>query len=311
MALDPQAQALLDAAKAAGLPPVYLLPVPQARQRMEDAFRNPESPLEMGSVSEIAVPSPAGSVTVRAYFPSDEPGIGCLVFVHGGGWTLNSLDTHDLLCRQLAKAGRCAVLSVDHRRAPEHKHPAALEDVFSVLEWAFDNGDEFGWDSARIGIGGDSSGGTLSAAAALLNRDRGGRPVACQLLIYPVTDYFLPGTASYQEMATGYSLNRDFMIWFWTNYIKNETDLSDPYLCPLKAEDFSGLPPALILTAEYDPLRDEGAEYGRRLQVAGVEVKHMHFEDQMHGFMMQTRAIDRAREALRPIGEWLQGRLGE
>ncbi len=310
MTLDPQAQALLDKAKAAGASPVYLLPVPQARARMEEVFKNPDSPENVHSVEEVLIPGPIRGLVVRMYRPSERKDLGCLVFIHGGGWTVNSISTHDAVCRRLANLGNCVVLSVDHRMSPEFKYPAALDDTYNALQWALNNGSRFGWDVARVAIGGDSSGGTLATTAALLNRDRGGPTLAYQVLLYPVTDYYLPGTASYVENATGYSLNRDFMIWFWQNYIPSGVDFDDPYLCPLRSGNLSGMPSALILTAEYDPLRDEGREYAKKLSAAGVPVDLWHYDNQMHGFILQTRVIDRAREALEKVGQRLVQVLG-
>jgi acetyl esterase/lipase len=310
MTLDSQAQALLDKAKAAGASPVYFLPVLQARARMEELFKNPDPPEDMYSVKEVVIPGPMRGLALRMYRPVEETGLGCLIFIHGGGWTVNSINTHDAVCRRLSKLGNCIVLSVDHRMSPEFKYPAALEDTYTALQWAFDNGSQHGWDATRVAIGGDSTGGTLATTAALLNRDRGGLQLKYQILIYPVTDYYLPGTVSYVENATGYSLNRDFMIWFWQNYLPVNVDFNDPYLCPLRAADLSDLPPALILTAEYDPLRDEGREYANRLRSAGVPVELWHYDNQMHGFIMQTRAIDRAREALEKVGHTLRDVLG-
>lgn len=310
MALDPQAQAILDRAKAAGASPVYFLPVQQARARMEDLFKNPDPPEELYSVEDVVIPAPVRGIGIRVYRPVEDQNLGCLVFIHGGGWSVNSLNTHDSLCRQLSKLANCIVLSVDHRMSPEFKYPAPLEDTYNALQWALNNGSRLGWDAKRIAVGGDSSGGTLATAAAMLNRDRGGPQLAYQLMFYPVTDYYLPGTPSYTENATGYSLNRDFMIWFWQNYLPVNADFNDPYLCPLKAKDLSGMPPALILTAEYDPLRDEGREYAKRLMESGVPVELWHLEDQMHGFIMQTRVIDRARETLEKVGSKLRTVLG-
>jgi len=310
MTLDPQAQALLDKAKSAGVPPVYMLPVKNARERMEILFQNPDPPEKLHLVKDVVIPGPIRGLTTRLYRPTEDTDLGCFVFIHGGGWSINSINTHDYLCRRLAMSGNCVVLSVDHRMSPEYKYPAALEDTYTALQWAFNNASREGWDKARIAIGGDSSGGTLATGAALLNRDRGGESLAYQVLAYPVTDYYLPGTASYLENATGYSLNRDFMIWFWQNYLPPDIDLNDPYLCPLKAKDLSNLPPALILTAEYDPLRDEGKEYARKLSEAGVTVEQLHLDNQMHGFLMQTRVIERAKETLDYIGKKLRENLG-
>jgi acetyl esterase len=301
MALDPQAQGILDKTKALGLKPVYLLPVDEARVRMEAAFRNPYPPEVLESVEDVNMPAPVRDLKLRIYRPSENRGLGCLVFIHGGGWTVNSLDTHDFVCRRLSKGANCVVISVDHRRSPEFKYPAALEDAYAAVQWAFSNGDRLGWNPAKVAVGGDSSGGTLATTAAMLNRDRGGPKIAFQLLIYPVTDYYLPETPSYKERGTGYSVDRAFMIWSWNNYLLPDANLNDPYLCPLRASDLSGMPPTLIATAEYDPLRDEGKEYAKRLEAAGNKVELWHHDDQMHGFILQTRTIDRARKTLEEI----------
>lgn len=311
MKLNSKAQAILDAAKATGAKPVYFFPVEEARAKMEDLFRNPDSPELLESVEDVIVPSPISGMRLRIYRPCKKRDIGCLVFIHGGGWTLNSVDTHDFVCRRISKRANCIVISVDHRMAPEYKYPAALEDVFTALQWAFNNGDQYGWDVTKIAIGGDSSGGTLATTAAMLNRDRSGPQIAAQVLIYPVTDYFLPGTASYTDRATGYSLNKDFMVWFWNNYLPSKVNLNDPYLCPLRAPDLSQMPPSLIITAEFDPLRDEGQEYVKKLKAAGSEVTHLHLDDQMHGFIMLTRIIDRANETLENICDFLRVKIGE
>lgn len=295
--LDPQAQALIDAAIASGLPPVYSLPVAQARRRMRDAFiwGDPE-PIEQRK--DLIVPGPAGDLTVRLYHPSPGRRLPLIVFFHGGGWIVNDLDTHDRLCVQFAVESSCAVLSVDFRCAPEHPYPAPLEDGYAAVAWAASHGDVLGADTSRIAVVGDSSGGTVAAAVSMAARDRGGPAIRQQTLIYPVTDHLDPPTASYRERGTGYSLNRDFMEWAWQAYLPSEWSATDPYLFPLRATDLTGLPNALVLTAEFDPLRDEGTAYAGRLGEAGVPTEHWHFDDQMHGFVMQTRAIDRARLAV-------------
>ena len=309
MALDPQAQAILDAAKASGLKPIYLLSIEEARARMEAQFRNPDPPEALESVEDVSIPTPSNSKRLRIYRPSERRDLGCLVFAHGGGWVVNSLDTHDSLCRRLSKSADCVVISVGYRRAPEYKYPAAFEDTCAALQWALNNGGKRGWDAARMAVGGDSSGATLATTAAMHNRDRSGPKVKYQVLICPVTDYYLPGTSSYREMGSGYNITRDWMAWAWNNYLPENANLNDPYLCPLRAADLSGMPPALIATAEYDPLRDEGIEYAKRLQAAGVKVELLHHEDQMHGFIMQTRRIDKARKTLEIICERLREQL--
>lgn len=295
--LDPQAQALIDKAIASGLPPVHSLPVAQARQRMRGAFiwGDPE-PIEHSK--DLTVPGPAGDLPVRLYHPSPGRRLPLIMFFHGGGWIVNDLDTHGRLCVQLAVQSSCAVLSVDFRRAPEHPYPAPVEDGYAAVVWAASHGDVLGADTTRIAVVGDSSGGTVAAAVSIAARDRGGPAIAQQTLIYPVTDHLDPPTASYRERGTGYSLDRDFMKWAWQAYLPAEWSATDPCLFPLRATDLRGLPNALVLTAEFDPLRDEGIAYADRLSDAGVPTEHWHFDDQMHGFVMQTRAIDRARLAV-------------
>jgi acetyl esterase len=298
--LDPQAQALVEAAVASGLPPVYTLPNDQARARMRAAFIQGE-PEPIAVLSDLLIPGPDGGMPVRLYHPAPGTRRPLVLFFHGGGWTVNDLDTHDRLAILLAKGSGCAVVSVDYRRAPEAKYPAQVDDAYTALTWAVSNGDLLDVDPARLCIAGDSSGGTLAAATALLARDRRGPSILQQVLLYPVTDYLDPPTQSYIERATGYSLNFDFMAWSWRNYLPEQWSRDDPYLFPLRAKDLTGLPAAVILTAEFDPLRDEGDAYADRLREAGVSVDHWHLEDQMHGFAMQTRVIDRAQEAVQAV----------
>ncbi|WP_158575837.1 alpha/beta hydrolase [Streptomyces corynorhini] len=295
--LDPQAQALIDAAIASGLPPVHSLPAAQARRRMRSAFiwGDPE-PIEHRK--DLIAPGPAGDLPVRLYHPAPGRRLPLIVFFHGGGWIVNDLDTHDRLCARLAVESSCAVLSVDFRCAPEHPYPAPVEDGYAALVWAASHGDVLGVDTSRVAVAGDSSGGTVATAVCMTARDRGGPVIGQQTLIYPVTDHLDPPTASYRERGTGYSLNRGFMEWAWQAYLPAEWSATDPRLFPLRAADLRGLPRTLMLTAEFDPLRDEGIAYADRLSEAGVPTEHWHFDDQMHGFALQTHAIDRARRAV-------------
>lgn len=306
MPLDPQAQEILQKAKASGLPPVYTLPVDQARKRMRDAFISGTPPEPVKLVEDLRIPGPNNGLPLRVYHPNPDERLPVLVFFHGGGWTINDLDTHDAVCRKLANDAGSAVISVDYRLAPEYKYPFGLEDAYLATQWVEDNASVIKCDASRIAVGGDSSGGTMATGVSMLSRDRNGPNIIFQVLAYPVTDYYMPGTSSYVENATGYSLNRDFMIWFWTNYLPDGANLDDPYLCPLRANDLSKLPPALIMTGEYDPLRDEGRRYAERLREAGVKVDYKHYDDQMHGFIMQFRVIDRARIALEYIAASLR-----
>jgi acetyl esterase len=220
-----------------------------------------------------------------------------LVFFHGGGFVICNLDTHDGPCRSIANAAGCIVVSVDYRLAPEHPYPAAAEDCHAATEWVAKNGAEFGIDTSRIAIGGDSAGGNLAAVVALMARDRGAPSLRFQLLIYPVTDYAFE-TDSYRENAEGYLLTRDMMRWFWNLYVPDASKAAEPYASPLRAADLSGLPPALCITAEYDPLRDEGEAYAARLREAGVAATTSRYDGLFHGFFGMSAQIDRARDAV-------------
>ncbi len=310
MALDPQAQALLQKAAAAGLPPPYKLSVDAARARMAQSFATVGEPEPVAAVQDLTIPGPLGGLGGRLYRPTASQAVPVLVFFHGGGWTINSVATHDLVCRRLANESGCAVFSVEFRLAPEHAYPAPIDDAYLATCWVAANAQKLGLDSTRIAVGGDSSGGTMATVVALLARDRGGPAIKYQLMLYPPTDFYHPGTPSYEERAVGYSLNREFMVWFWDHYAPKGVDHDDPYLCPLRAKDLSGMPPALLATAEYDPLRDEGRRYAERLRDSGVPVDYRHFDDQMHGFIMQSATIDRARVALVEFGKALGAALG-
>jgi acetyl esterase len=303
MPIDPESQALLDEAKAAGLPPVYLLPVAQARARLTAAFATRGEPEHVFDVTNHVVPGPTASLGVRAYRPLPDATLPCLVFFHGGGWTVNNLETHDGLCRSLANRTNCVVLSVDYRLAPEHKFPAAIEDSYLAVQWAVNNAHRLAIDPERLAIGGDSSGGTQAAVVAQLARDRGGPGIAFQWMAYPPTDYYLPGTESYRQMASGYSMSRDWMIWFWNHYLESTADVSNPYVSPLRATSFAGLPPALIMTAEFDPLRDEGELYAQRLSGAGIAVTVRRYDGLMHGFLLQRHRIRGAAAAFNDLVE--------
>jgi acetyl esterase len=297
MALDPQANEILKEGAASGLPPVYTLSVEKARERMHNAFINKGIKEEIESIKDYTIPCPGYKIGVRVYSPTPQKKQPCLLFFHGGGWTLNDLETHDNLCRSISKRVEIVVASVDYRLSPENKYPAAIEDAYTALTWLYFNANTLNIDTEKIGVGGDSSGGTQAAVLCHLTRDRKGPKIAFQWMIYPVTDYFLPGTKSYIENEKGYSMNKDFMVWFWNNYLSKDADVNDPYISPLRATNFNDLPPAFIMTANYDPLRDEGEEYGKKLQSAGINAKVKRYEDQMHGFILQRHRIDNASKA--------------
>lgn len=307
--LHPQAQRLIDLGKASGLPPVYTLSPSEARRRMREAFISTNLE-KLYLVDNTIIPCPNHNIGIRIYKPSNNINLPCIVFFHGGGWTLNDLDTHDSLCRSLSNRTKSVVISVDYRRSPEFKFPFPIEDSYIATEWVFANANKLGIDKNRIAVGGDSSGATHATVVCMLARDRNTFKIKFQWLAYPVTDYISPETRSYKEMSTGYSLNKDFMIWFWNNYLPDKIDTNNPYLCPLKSNNLYGLPPAFIMTAHYDPLRDEGELYAEKLKNAGVNVHLKRYNDQMHGFLMQRNNIDTAEDAFNDaVNEIINGLL--
>lgn len=309
MPLDPQAQKLLEMARASGLPPLNQVSVDDARGRMAKALTYTGEPEVRASVEDISMPGSEGNITLRHYRPLKNKTLPAVVFFHGGGWVLNSLNTHDHLCRALANQSGCAVLSVDYRLAPEHPYPAAIDDAWTATCWVCKHADELGIDKNRIGVAGDSSGGTQAAVVALLARDNNGPSIACQALIYPVVDHWSAGTPSYNEAGSGYSLSKDLMIWFWNHYAPRGVEINDFRVCPLRASDFSALPPTLIVTAEFDPLRDEAEQYAQRLKAAGVSVQATRYEGMMHGFVIQFRLLDKGRRGLEEIAMFLRKQL--
>jgi acetyl esterase len=219
------------------------------------------------------------------------------VYFHGGGWVIGDLDTHDTFCRQLANGAGCAVLSIDYRMGPEHRFPAAVDDCLAALDWAAREADALGLDASRLAVGGDSAGGNLAAVAALATRDAGGPSLAYQLLIYPATD-MRRGAPSHARNGQGYLLTTETMAWYHDHYIDDPRHDHDWRASPLLHPDLAGLPPALVLTAGYDPLRDEGLEYAQRLSEAGNRVSYVCFERQIHGFILMGRVIDEANDAV-------------
>ena len=256
-------------------------------------------------MADHRLPVAGGEITVRAYSPGGPGPHPALVYYHGGGWVIGDLYTHDGLCRSLTNAARCAVLSVDYRLAPESKYPVPAEDSYAALRWVVANAARLGIDPRRVAVGGDSAGGNLATVVALMARERGGPALVHQVLIYPVTDHDLT-TPSYVENATGYVLTREGMRWFWSHYLARESQGREPYASPLRAPRLAGLPSALVITAEYDPLRDEGEVYAARLRDAGVPVTITRYAGMFHGFIRMTRILDKARTALDEIAGSLQ-----
>jgi acetyl esterase len=290
--LDPQAQDLLDVMEATGVAPIHTLAVDDARERMRATLISRMAPLELASAEDVAVPTPDGALGLRLYRPADGV-LPTALFLHGGGWTLNDLDTHDDLCRRLAKRSGWLFASLDYRRAPEHKHPAALDDAHHAYRWLLDNGDRLGCDPSCRAVFGESSGGTIAAALTHRLRDEGVPMPTYQILVYPLLD--MPDRwPSYREHGNGYMLDRAQLDWYLGNYLPVDCDREDPYLFPLAGRDWTGLPPALVVTAEFDPLRDQGTAYAERLAEHGIAVERLHVEDQMHGFLVLSRVVAKA-----------------
>jgi len=306
--LDPQARVLLDRAAASGVPPLHTLSAVEARR----VYRETRAPLApappaLAQVRDIAIPGPAGELRARLYHPAP-PGeaLPGMVYFHGGGWIYGDLDTHDAVCRGIAIHGECAVVSLDYRLAPEHKFPAAVEDSIAATRWIAANAAALGIDAARLIVAGDSAGGNLAAVTALALRDE--VPLAMQVLIYPLVDFALD-TVSHSRFAQGHLLTRDNLLWTRSSYLHDERDIGDWRASPLRAPDLSRLPPAYIVTAGFDPLRDEGRLYAERLAQAGVAVTHECFEGQLHGFIVMGGVIAAANHAIYRIGQAMRSQL--
>lgn len=297
--LDPQAQALLDLMVAKGVPPTHTLAPSEARRlyRERRAITQPDPP-PVAEVRDLATRGPGGAIGLRLYRPDAAAApLPALLYLHGGGWTIGDLDTHDVLCRTLAAAARVAVVAVDYRLGPEHRFPAAVDDAIAAMQWLHREAATLGIDPGRLAIGGDSAGGNLAAVVALALRDAGS-PVKLrhQLLIYPATD-MRAVAPSHTTNGQGFLLTRETIAYFRDHYL-DAGQYADWRASPLLHPDLAALPPALVLTAGYDPLRDEGRQYADALSAAGTPAQYVCFERQIHGFAPMGRAIDEANTAL-------------
>lgn len=308
MPLHPQAAAFLAVWNRVNTAPLETTPVEITRNSLMAGIGPLKDCPELARIETLSIDGTDGPLRIRIYQPPGEtPQPVCLYF-HGGGWVLNSIDTHDDLARRLADAGGCTVISVDYRLAPEHKYPAAVEDAWSALEWTVRQGGEYGIDVGRIAVCGDSAGANLAAVLCLLTRDRQGPPIRSQVLAYPITDCDFD-RFSYQTNAEGYFLTRSQMQWFWEQYVATPEQMREPYASPLLADSLADLPPAVVLTAEYDPLRDEGEAYGTALAAAGIPATLVRYPGMIHGFLKRVESFDDARSAIQLIGKELRSRL--
>jgi acetyl esterase/lipase len=306
MPLDPQAQAFL--AQFPPMPDFEAIPLPLLRQGFEQSALSPGEPEAVAHVENLRLPGPDGEIPVRLYRPDSKSALPGLVYFHGGGFVLCNLESHDGVCRSLANAAGCAVVSVDYRLAPEHRFPAAPEDCYAATRFVAERGRELGIDAARIAVGGDSAGGNLTAVVSQMARDRRGPRLRFQLLVYPVTDASFD-TPSYRENAEGYFLTTNMMKWFWGKYLADPGDAANPYASPLRAKDLTGLPPGLCITAEFDPLRDEGEAYAARLRQAGVEVTATRYDGMFHGFFGMGALLDKGKKAVAQAADALKKAL--
>lgn len=277
-------------------PPLSAVPV----ELIRDTFRTmqparPEVAVE--SVQDVTIPTDSVTLGVRIYRPSLGDDLPVILMFHGGGWVIGDLTTVDGQSREVAVGTGAIVVAVDYRLAPEHRFPTAAEDCFAALNWVHDNIHSYGGDSSRLGVAGDSAGGNLAAVVAQMSRDRNGPALRCQLLAYPVIDGTNFDSCSYLEYAEGFGLTRNDMVWFWDQYTKCD-DRTNPYASPIAAESLRNLPPALVLTAEYDVLREEGEAYGKRLKLDGVDAEVVRFDGYIHGFFAETNTVPETRNAM-------------
>ncbi|MBM3516419.1 MAG: alpha/beta hydrolase [Alphaproteobacteria bacterium] len=300
MTLNPQIATVLEAIRQSGVPPMHRLPVAEARAMVRERSRRVNLPPEPADIDDHTLKGPGGPLTVRLIRPSGmAPGqaLPVMVYGHGGGWIVGDLGTHEPQCRALANAAGCAIAAVDYRLAPEHRFPAAVEDMVAALNWIAAEASALGLDRQRIAVGGDSAGATLATVAAIAARDAGGPRICAQILIYPVTEARTE-TASYERFAEGYNLTREQMAYIFATYLRAPSDAADWRASPLLAPSLRGLPPALVIAAGHDPLIDEGKAYAERLSAAGVAVDYFCYDGCVHGFFGWGGMVDATRDLM-------------
>ncbi len=305
--MDEEMADAIEDIEAMGIPPWHAMSVESARQ-VEDGVFTADETETIQFVRNLSIPGPRGDIPIRVYRP-DVQDVPVVVFYHGGGWVLGTLDSIDGVCRELANRTECVVVSVDYRLAPEYPFPAGADDAYAALEWVAEHAESFGGDPTKLGVAGTSAGGNLAAVTALRAREFDGPTLSHQSLLYPVTNYDFD-TDSYAENEDGPLLSRADMEWFWNHYLRSSVDGANPYASPLRANNLSGLPPATVVTCGYDPLRDEGIAYADRLAEAGVSVRHDHYPDVAHGFLSLTDAVSTADEAMDAVANSIRMNLG-
>ena len=309
MPLTPQTQAVLAVRAASPMAELYTLSPEQARETMLSVVRAGPKGEEVSQVKDRTIPGPGGDIPIRIYRPESLTSLPVLVYFHGGGWVIGDIETHDGICRALANAAGICIVSVDYRLAPEACFPAAADDCFAATQWVQKNADNIGGDPERIAVGGDSAGGNLATVVCLMAADRGVVMPKAQVLAYPVTQYDF-GTVSYQENGSGeFGLSEASMRWFWNHYLGTPANGDNVYASPLRCADMSGLPPALVITAEYDPLRDEAHDYADRLTEAEVRVERTLYLGVVHGFLGQAALVPEGCQAIEEIAVFLKSTL--
>jgi acetyl esterase len=309
--LYPEVRALLEINEAVGGPRLETLSPVEAREAAVDGLKAVAGqPEEIGRVENLRIPRAEHAIPIRIYNPAAEGPFPCLVYFHGGGWVVCDLDTHDGVCRAIARRAGAVVVAVDYRLSPEYKFPAAVDDCYAAIEWVAANAARLAVDPRRIAVGGDSAGGTLATVMCLKSREEGGPPIALQVLVYPVTNLASFDTQSYREFADGYYLTLAEMEWFRGHYLARAEDAQSPYASPLLAPDLRGLPPALVITAECDPLRDEGEAYAKRLAEAGVEAACTRYAGMIHPFFSLGGVFSQGRRAIEQVAAAVRGLSG-
>lgn len=309
MTLQPAVKKLLDqinAAMESGAPGIADMTVQENRDGLLAFYKDLRGEVqEVAKVDNVKVPVEGDQITVRLYTPEGNGPFPVIVFFHGGGWVLGDLEVVDPICRSLANATECIVASVDYRLAPEYKFPVGIEDCYAATKWVSENIAQYNGDPTRIATCGDSAGGNLAAVIPLMAKDRGGPSIAYQIILYGVTDFSF-SNKSYLENGKGYYLETPAMHWFANQYFSNEVDKVNPYASPILAKDLTGLPPALVITCEYDVLRDEGEAYAARLREAGVSVDLVRYNGQIHGFFWMPVLMEDAKDALQRISKGIK-----
>lgn len=304
MTLHQQAKHLLQYFQSSKLLPIEKLPLHFARESFSTMCKKLNTPETIAEVTDREIPGYKQNIGIRIYTPLGRGPFPTLVFFHGGGWVIGDIETHDPLCRSLANQAGCKVISVDYSLAPEEKFPVAVEDAYLSVKWVFENAENINVDANRVAVGGDSAGGNLAAVVCYLARERKLPEIIFQLLIYPSAGF--SKTKSYEQYSEGYYLTKETMEWFRKNYLNSWEDIKNPLASPLLINDVTGLPKALVITAEYDPIRDGGEEYAMKLQRAGVPVECLRYDGMIHGFICMTEALDDGKNAITDMANALK-----